>query len=142
MQYINFFIFRFVGKEHSFLENKFLFVSNQAQFCYSKTIFSQLLILQFVNPEKNFFFLNVYTCGTWQFSGQGLNPSCNYNLHHSCSNTRSFNPLGQESNPSLCSNLSHCKFLIHCAIAGIPCKELILMWWEIRYKNCWDTKSS
>ena len=34
-------------------------------------------------------FLATFTPGTWKFQGQGLNPSHNHELHHSCSNARS-----------------------------------------------------
>ena len=35
------------------------------------------------------------TCGKWKFPGQGLNLSCNCNLHHSCGNAGSCNLLCQ-----------------------------------------------
>ena len=38
-------------------------------------------------------FFNSWTCSIWKFLGQGLNPSHSWDLHCSCSNTGSFNPL-------------------------------------------------
>ena len=40
-----------------------------------------------------FFKFYCHICGIWKFPDQGLNPSHSCNLHHSCSNFRSFNPL-------------------------------------------------
>ena len=44
---------------------------------------------------KSLFFLNFYghAHSIWKFPGQGLHLSWRCDLHHSCSNIRSFNPL-------------------------------------------------
>ena len=39
-------------------------------------------------PRKDFLF--GHSQGIWKFLGQGLNLSCSWDLHHSCSNTRFF----------------------------------------------------
>ena len=51
----------------------------------------------------------------WRFLGQGLNPSRSCNLCHSCSNTRSFNPLCQarEWTCTSLSNLSYYSLIFH-----------------------------
>ena len=47
--------------------------------------------------------------------GQGLNLSYRCNLHHSCGNSGSFNPLcqGRGTNPCLCSDPSCCSWILN-----------------------------
>ena len=43
----------------------------------------------------------------------GINLSHSCNLHRSCGNTASFNPLCQGLNPHLCSDPSHCSQILN-----------------------------
>lgn len=60
-------------------------VRHHHQHCFS---------LEGLQIRKFLFFFSFFSCthGMWTFLGQGSNPSCSYscNLHHSCSNTRSW----------------------------------------------------
>ena len=69
------------------------------------------------------FVLYDLTHGIWKFPGQGLNLSCTCDLHHSCSNAGSFNPLLWARAPNHTSAVigaAEVRFLTHCATAGIP----------------------
>ena len=63
------------------------------------------------------------THGIWKFPGQGLNPNCSHDLHHSCGSTRSFNPLclseGQTA-ISAATQAAAVRFLTHCSTVGTP----------------------
>ena len=64
----------------------------------------------------------------WKFLGQGLNPSCSCHLCHSCSNTRSFNPLcqaGDQTHASAANQAAVVGFLAHWTTAETP-KSLVL----------------
>ena len=50
------------------------------------------------------------THGTWEFLGQGLNPSRSCNLHHSCGNLTA---PGWEPNPCLCSDPGRCNQILN-----------------------------
>ena len=55
--------------------------------------------------------------------GQGMHPSCSCNLHHSCGNTISFNPLYQakdQTHAFAATQANVAGFLTHCATVGIP----------------------
>ena len=60
-----------------------------------------------------FDFFNGHAPGIWKFPGQGLNLSYSCNLHRSCGNAASFNPLRwardqtctSPSEPSCCSQI-------------------------------------
>ena len=56
-----------------------------------------------------------HTHSIWKFLDKGLNLRHSCNLHHSYSNLGSFNPLcwGQELNPHLCSDSSHCSLILN-----------------------------
>ena len=63
------------------------------------------------HPSANFLSLFIYFFyghpqGIWKFSGQGLNLGCSCNLCCSCSNARSFNPLGPVRDQALTSGVT------------------------------------
>ena len=58
-----------------------------------------------------------------EIPGQGLNLSCSFNLHHSYSDTRSFNPLcmgGDQTHASAATWATAVRFLTHCTTEGTP----------------------
>ena len=64
-----------------------------------------------------FFFFFCRTLGIWKF----LDHSCN--LHHICSNARSFNPLHRASDETHASTVTQAavvRLLTHCTTAGTP----------------------
>ena len=62
------------------------------------------------------------TCYKWKFLGQGLNLSCNWDLHCCCSNTRSFNHcaglrIPHAATPTWAAAVG---FLTFCTVGGTP----------------------
>ena len=94
---------------------------------------------------------------TWKFLGQGLNLSHSCELHHNCSNARSFNPLYQARDRSWTSAVTqaiavrfltqsttvrtYVSFLNQSCVSfrtlfnGIP----ILLWWNIKLHMTWPS---
>ena len=59
--------------------------------------------------------------------GQGLNPSLACDLHRSCSNARSFNPLywaGDWTHTSVATRATAVEFLTYSTVAGTPISAL------------------
>ena len=70
------------------------------------------------------------TCSIWEFPGQRLNLSCSCDLHHSCHNARSFNPLHQawyQTHTCAATWVSAVRFLTHCTTVGTPQLLLCLL---------------
>ena len=79
--------------------------------------------------EKFFLFLYGSTHGIWKSPGQELNLSHSYDLHHSCGNAGSFNPLywaGDRTQASVATQGAAVRFLIHYATAGTLSGELLV----------------
>ena len=51
------------------------------------------------SQDFSFLFFNGFTCDIWKFPVWGWDKSHCCDLHHSCSNTGSFNPLNQDQTP-------------------------------------------
>ena len=68
------------------------------------------------------FYFNGHTCGIWKFQGEGLNTSHSCKLCHSCSDTKSFNPLHQArewTHASAVTQATAVWYLTHCTTAEI-----------------------
>ena len=84
-----------------------------------------------LNPFLLSLFLVFYGCtrSTWRFLGQGFNPSCSHDRHHSCANARSFNSL-HRTKDSTCPSAATCVAapgsFIHCTAAGMPASYLFI----------------
>ena len=101
----------------------FIFLTMQ-YFSSSQTV---KLDLRLSSPKKTNFFIG-HTCCIWTFLGQELNPSYSCNLHCSCCNARSFNPLpqaGDQTQASTATQAATVRFVTHCATVGTPAKFLI-----------------
>ena len=96
----------------------------EAPFFITATQFSTVRLFYITNPLHMdiYLFLFTYfyghTCSLWKFLGQRLNPSHSCDLHHSCSNARSFNSLHQAGHWTCASAVIQAAtdgFLTHCA---------------------------
>ena len=72
--------------------------------------------------------------GIWKFPGPTLNLSHSCNLHHSCSNTGSFNPLCRARNQV--TRATAVGFLTQDATAGTPVSSILkqVLWASV----CWN----
>ena len=65
-----------------------------------------------------------------EFPGQGWDQHCSFDLSHSCSNARSFNPLCQAKDRTFVPVFQRCH-QSHCATAGTP-RSLNLKWHSVK----------
>ena len=80
-------------------------------------------VQQLVSLIRSCLFFKGYIHGIWKFQVQGLNSSHSWDLHNSCSHTRSFNPqhqAGDQTHSLAASWTTAVRFLTHCIRVETP----------------------
>ena len=100
------------------LDHAFLYAMGIAKKCVGREWLRWQIFCIFHHTFNLIYFNFFYglTLSIWKFLGQGLNLSHSCELHCSCGNSRSFNPLHRPSwrlNLHLCSDPMHCSWILN-----------------------------